>query len=239
VTAGSAPTYKLEVNGQYYLEFDVGVAPAKAFNFSAQAYTTGIDSKGQLAFIQNVELVNNLVDPVKGAVGVLFNDGTPGQAYDFGTVNNVNYAGQTLLDSLPANIPFFVNGKTHKAPPPVNRVQTVTDGDTPLTPADAIKPHTLPGIPPQEVAATLDTEADFSLYAVWQYSDGSFYTLANTSWSLRCKGSIATNPMTKQFTLTPDKTKNANNPSTSFTRSNDNPATLSPPVANNAEARWR
>jgi hypothetical protein len=199
-----------------------------AMNMSAQAANNSIN--GELAFIQNTSFQNNLT----GGKGALRQDGIS-WACDFGVVNGVNYAGQTLLDSADAQgnpIPWYV-GATHNVAT-ANGVLTLTDGDSPPVPVGTI----LPIVIAMTLQSTnVDLTWNFTTYTVWKYPDGSFYTLGTATWNIHYQGLI-TDDAAGNTVLKPGAS-NANNSSTGFTRGDTKPSALGRPVAINGNAAWR
>jgi len=136
-------------------------------NMSATALNTNLG--GQLNFIQNVLLTNNL------------NNNTVGAILD--TTNKVlrnftSYVGMTLIDCNGVNdIPFYI---VKQNVVPGNGVQTVSDQDTPSIGVNDVLPMVM-----QKNDTQVDFSQKFTFYAVWKYPDNTYWPLGQVTWSVR------------------------------------------------------
>jgi len=134
---------------------------------SATALNTNLG--GQLNFIQNVLLTNNL------------NNNTVGAILD--TTNKVlrnftSYVGMTLIDCNGVNdIPFYI---VKQNVVPGNGVQTVSDQDTPSIGVNDVLPMVM-----QKNDTQVDFSQKFTFYAVWKYPDNTYWPLGQVTWSVR------------------------------------------------------
>jgi hypothetical protein len=190
--------------------------------FQATALKLGI--QGDIAFLQNVTIKDKLAN----GVGALVN-GNDAKTFDFST------PGATALDSIPANSPYFKN-TGEKLQTDSNGFETVTDYDAPQITAGQILPRFIPNT---ATATNVDVEEDFSLYAVWKYSDGTYYVLGQVTWNWRVAGTISNaNTETSTYVWTPNG-NNGITQSGAFVRGQGPPAAIAPPLAGNFGATWR
>jgi hypothetical protein len=90
-------------------------------------------------------------------------------------------------------------------------------------------------LPASDKSTDIDIKQNFTLYAVWQFSDGTVYFLANTTWNVRYQGVLTNTAGTIAFSGGAD---NKVTGSSGLIRDNANQNT-SEPGATDAAAPWR
>lgn len=197
--------------------------------FVTSAINNGIG--GSLQLIQDASNQNNLQNGKGASLG-----NNMFKTFDFDP-KNIKNPGDPLVDCWKNPIPYYGTPiwKSVMGNGPGGTTITVTDYDTPgLSFANLWNVNAPP--------ITIDVTQKFQLYAVWAYSDGTFYPLANTTWSVRYAGVITSIGVGGFFPGFTANKGNGNTGSPSFSdsmRSNALPPALGPMTANNGGAAWR
>ena len=232
-TKGTAPDLVDDpILGSWALETNCGPPGVNAaFTYSAAAQwqaTTSVNGlalvRGDLRFIQDVQMVNNLTVGGKAGWGA---DLGP-RAWDFAAP----FTGNWLCDSDQQDVPFqtLKENLTITGGVAANSVQ-----DTPKLPLEAG-----PGLiwlrsvlPAVGQTTNVDVTYSFNSYAMVSFSDHSLYALGQQSWNVRYAGAV-TQPKAKTYNFTPAG-KNANNGSGAFgagVLNNGNPPAIGPTIGN-------